>query len=84
MPEIHSQISNDFKTIFGQELNLKGFHIYVDNETYRQSATGLILNETFVNHEDVKIRVECLIDQQRIWIKVKHKPEFSEFTDIFN
>ncbi len=64
--KIHSQISKDFKTLFGKELKLKDFYIYIDDQTYRQSATSLILNEVILNHEEFKIRVECLIDLGRI------------------
>ena len=33
--EIHLQISQDFKDLLGHELNLRDFHIYVDDEPYR-------------------------------------------------
>ncbi|SFX65147.1 hypothetical protein [Cytophaga hutchinsonii] len=80
--QVHVQISEDFKCLFGQELNLKDFHIYVDDETYRQSATGLILNETIIDYEDLIIRVECLIDHGRILITVRKGEGFSDFEDM--
>lgn len=80
--EIQVQISEDFKDLFGHELKLRDFHIYVDDETYRQSATGLILDETISNSEKFKIRVECLIDHGKIWIKVKDGKELPDFSQI--
>ena len=82
--EIHRQISQDFKDLFGHELNLKDFIIYVDDETYRQSATGLILEVTILSNENFKIRVECLIDHERIWIKVKTGRGIPDFKQIVN
>ncbi|MFC0604372.1 hypothetical protein [Winogradskyella pulchriflava] len=79
---IHLEISKDFSSLFGKELSLEGFHVYVDDESYRQSATGLILYETIFNHKEFKIRVECLIDHGRIWIKVKGGKDISDFTKI--
>ena len=80
--EIHLQVSEDFKDLFGHELNLKDFHIYLDDETYRQSATGLILNESIMSHSEFKIIVECLVDHGRIWIKIKDGKEIPDLTEI--
>ena len=80
--EIHSQISQDFKDLFGYELSLKDFHIHVDDENYRQSATGLILHTTILGNEKFKIRVECLIDHGKIWLKVIDGKELSDFRQI--
>ncbi|MBU2928851.1 hypothetical protein [Winogradskyella psychrotolerans] len=80
--EIHSQISSDFKDLFGHVLSLSDFHIFVDDETYRQSATGLILDETILNNGKFKIRIECLIDHGKIWIKVKEGKEIPDFSKI--
>ena len=82
--KIHTQISEDFKSLFGRELILRDFYVFVDDETYRQNATGLILNGTILNCEEFKIKVECLIDHGRIWIKVKEGKEISDFVDITN
>ncbi len=84
MNMIHSQISNDFKTIFGRELKLNGFHIYVADDTYRQSATGIILNETISDHQDLTIRVECLIDHGRIWLSIKEKSKNPDLKEIID
>ncbi len=80
--EIHSQISQDFKGLFGHELDLKEFQIHVDDATYRQSATGLILNETILGNEEFEIKVECLIDQGKIWIKIKDGKEIPDLNLI--
>jgi hypothetical protein len=80
--KVHLQISEDFNDLFGYELNLNDFHIYLDDETYRQSATGLILNESIINHSEFKIRVECLIDHGRICIKIKNGKEITDFNEI--
>lgn len=82
VPIIHSQITEDFRLLFGKELKLKDFQIYVNDPTYRQSATGLILNESLSNNEDFKLRFECLIDNGRIWVKIKDGKEISGLTDI--
>ena len=81
---IHLQISEDFASLFGERLKLTDFKIYVDDENYRQSATGIILNECILNNENIKIRIECLIDNNKIWIKIKEGKEYSEFNNIFN
>jgi hypothetical protein len=82
--KIHKQISADFKSMFGEELYLQDYQIYIDDNTYRQSATGLILNEILINNADFKIRIECLIDHGRIWLKVKQGEGIFEFADIIN
>lgn len=82
--KIHSRISEDFNSLFGKDLKLESFQIYVDDETYRQSATGLILNETILDDKTFKIKIECLIDQGRIWIKVRERKENSNFNNISN
>ena len=80
--KIHSQFSDDFKALFGYELNLEDFYIHFDDEAYRQSATVLILNMSVINHSDFKIRVELLIDHQRIWIKITNGKQISDFIEI--
>ena len=80
--EIHFQISEDFKDLFGYELDLVEFHIYIDDESYRQSATGLILDATICNNKRFKIRVEYLIDHGKIWIKVIEGKEIPDFAQI--
>ncbi len=82
IPEIHMQISNDFNELFGYELNLTDYHIYLDDVTYRQCATGLILNESINNQREFKIRVECLVDHNRIWIQINAGKEISDFKEI--
>ena len=82
VPRIHSQISEDFNLLFGKELKLNDFQIYIDDPTYRQSATGLILNENPSDNLDFKLRFECLIDHGRIWVKVKDGKEISDLTHI--
>ena len=80
--KIQSQFSDDFKALFGYELNLEDFYIHFDDEAYRQSATVLILNMSVINHSDFKIRVELLIDHQRIWIKITNGKQISDFIEI--
>lgn len=80
--QIHSNLSQDFKGLFGYELSLSGYHIYVDEETYRQSATGLILDETLLNNEEFRLRVEYLIDHEKIWLKVTAGKEIPDFSQI--
>jgi len=82
--KIQKQVSEDFQGLFGQKLNLRDFQIYVDDETYRQSATALILQETIKDHEEFEIKVECLIDHGRIMIKAKPRNQASGFEDIIN
>lgn len=82
--EIHSQISADFYSLFGLELMLQDSHIYVGDETYRQSSTGLVLSETILDHAEFKIRVEYLVDHGRIWIKVQEGRENLDFMKIIN
>ncbi|MCU4177725.1 hypothetical protein [Carboxylicivirga sp. N1Y90] len=81
---IYSQINVDFKSLFGQELILNDSQIYVDDETYRQSATGLILDLSLSDCNNFKIHVECLIDQAKILIKIKNKNEVSDYKEIVN
>ncbi|MBL0685318.1 hypothetical protein [Aquimarina mytili] len=80
--EIQSQIARDFKGLFGHELILKEFQIHVDDENYRQSSTGLILNEVILGNENFEITVECLIDHGKIWVKVKDGKEIPGFNLI--
>lgn len=79
---IHSQISVDFESLFGLSLNLEDYHIYFDDEYYRQSATGLILNETILNNDEFKIQIECLVDIERILLKITKGKEISDFLEI--
>ncbi len=81
---LFESFSNDFNLIFGQELVLKQYHLFVDDDTYRQGATGCIL-ETFIEgNKDSIVRTECLIHQNRIWIKIKGLTNDKEVNAIMN
>ncbi len=84
LDKVQAHISSDFYKIFNIELKMEGHLIYVDDPTYRQSATGLILNGSSIDDDCFKIRVECLIDIGRIWLKVINNSSKPEFIKIEN
>jgi hypothetical protein len=80
--ELTATISEDFKELFKHTIYLDKPRFVVNDETYRQGATGCILTGTTGNNEQLRIRFECLIDHNRIWIKIKEGNEIKEFKSI--
>ncbi len=68
-------ISMDFKTLFGQELLITKILFYVNDVTYRQSATGCIMKGIVSKDSNFRIKIENLIDHGKILLKVKSEPD---------
>lgn len=49
--------------------------VYYDDPNYRQGATAIILSSTILNDEDSKITFECLIDFNKILMKINKEYE---------
>ncbi|MEP3447810.1 MAG: hypothetical protein ABJN61_11710 [Flavobacteriaceae bacterium] len=71
IPELFDSISSDFSSHFGVSLNLEKSHVCYMDQTYRQSATGVIFEAITISKVPVKLFIECLIDHSKVWLKVK-------------
>ena len=67
---IQESITQDFQHLFGTKLQLIDYLVYANDETYRQSATGIILIESLDDYKNFEIRIELLIDHERIFLKI--------------
>jgi len=67
---IQESIIQDFQHLFGTKLQLIDYLVYANDETYRQSATGIILIESLDDYKNFEIRIELLIDHEQIFLKI--------------
>lgn len=72
---IEIAISDDFDFLLGRKIKIQKSTIYYDDETYRQSTTAIVFTATISDDNDSHITFECLIDFNKILVKVKNESE---------
>jgi hypothetical protein len=70
---IAETVCEDFYNIFNERLIIDDLYFYFDDENYRQRSTAYIINAHFVKYQNTTVRFECLIDFQKILLRVKGK-----------
>ena len=68
--ELKASLSDDFFQLFNQEIEIDNTTIYYNDSSYRQSTTGFVFNVFFKEKKDINLKVDCLIDQNRIFLNV--------------
>lgn|GEM_PF-7019000 len=76
--QISNALSEDFELLFGNKINFYNSIVYYDDPNYRQGATAIILSSTILNDEDSQITFECLIDFNKVLIKINKESESRE------
>lgn len=76
--QISNALSEDFELLFGNKINFYNSIVYYDDPNYRQGATVIILSSTILHDEDSQITFECLIDINRVLVKINKESESGE------
>jgi len=76
--QISNALSEDFELLFGNKINFYNSIVYYDDPNFRQGATAIILYATILNDKDSKITFECLIDFNKILVKINKESESGE------
>ena len=76
--QISNALSEDFELLFGNKINFYNSIVYYDDPNYRQGATAISFSSTILNDEDSKITFECLIDFNKILVKINEESESGE------
>lgn len=75
---IEIAISDDFEFLFRRKINFHKSTIYYDDETYRQSATSIVLSGSALDGDDFQVTFECLIDFNKILVKIKNESKSND------
>ena len=76
--QISNALSEDFELLFRNKINFYNSIVYYDDPNFRQGATAIILYATILNDKDPKITFECLIDFNKILVKVNEESKSEE------
>ena len=69
--QIIEALISDLKAKLSIDIKIKSRQFILDDETYRQCASGLI---AYFYSDSIDLRVECLIDHNTVWLKIKEGP----------
>ncbi len=83
-PKMNESISNDFRFLFNEDLDITNISYFYNDETYRQSATSCIIEAKLRRDKNLSFLIECLVDHSRVLIKVKDNPNLFEFNSLIN
>ncbi len=74
----------DVYLISKEHAYVKEVKFIFNDPTYRQSASACLIEVKFLQDEDFVVLAECLIDHQRIWLKVRQRPSNLLLMDLAN
>jgi hypothetical protein len=77
-------LCNDLKYLTDQDCFVTKVNFILDDPFYRQSASGCLMEVKFGQDEEFVLMVECLIDFEKILLKVKNQPGTVFFKSISN
>lgn len=77
-------IESDITSIFGSAAVVVSAQFITNDPDYRQSADGAIFMVRFDADPELEVRVECLIDHCRAWLKVVRRSEQAGFRSVIS
>jgi hypothetical protein len=82
---IAKNLCDDFYEIENQKLIIDKLFYYFEDDNYRQGATSCIVKTHFETEPNLLVNFECLIDHQKILLKIIGQPNNKiELTEIVN
>lgn len=75
---IAENVLSDFFQIAKENLIVDEVIFYYDDENYRQSSTACVVKTHFKNYPSLFANFECLIDHQRILLRIEGQPIIDE------
>lgn len=81
---LNESISSDFLSLFNENLDITNNSYFYNDKTYRQSATVCTIEANLRRNNKLSFFIECLVDHNRVLIKVKNNPNLPEFNSLIN
>ena len=70
---ITEAIASDIQSVTNEACFVTGVSYFLEDPTYRQGASGCILEVKFNQEDEFTLTVECLIDFGKVLLRVKQK-----------
>ncbi|MBS1583149.1 MAG: hypothetical protein JST66_13205 [Bacteroidetes bacterium] len=75
-------IESDMARIFDANGSVVSVQFFTDDPDYRQSSNGAVFMMKFDADPELQVRVECIIDHSRAWLKIVRQPEQAKFRSV--